>query len=56
METIRSFDTSVLTRTTRHNISEDGILEVFYEFLMWVNKIIELLCDMPAPHFWDESS
>jgi hypothetical protein len=29
MEATRSFETSVLTRGTRHNIPEDGILETY---------------------------
>jgi hypothetical protein len=36
MEAIRSSDTSNLTRATRHNISEDGILQL-YLFLLSTN-------------------
>jgi hypothetical protein len=63
MEAIRSSETSVLTRATRHHIPEDGILHEMYVFLELISNSMGgqwhcafalrvHLCPCSANHDW----
>jgi hypothetical protein len=53
-EALSSFETSVLTRTTRRNIQEDGIFKN-YVIKNFFNYKVVLISGMFAPQFDDES-
>jgi hypothetical protein len=49
MEAIRSSETSVITRTTRHHVPEDGILQEIIQFSFQEDYVIP-----PSKPVWNE--